>query len=226
MSPVVAGVSGQCSDNTSAVRHFVERGAHRADRSRGVGFAAPAATGTFCDQDAHAETGLRGLRDRLAQRAESDDTQDLAGQFAERRARHRKLLAARPGSIDGSLAVFAQAVGQCQHDPEHVLHHRNGAVVADVAHRDAEFARGFEVDVVGAGGRETDEPQSRDRAHACARDLQLVGEDELASGDALVDLGVGGSRVQRDAGQDPLQHAGVEVVVADRAEIQKYRAHP
>ena len=107
-----------------------------------------------------------------------------------------------------------------------MLRHGGGAVVADIAHRDTEFARGLEIDVVGAGGGEADEPEAGHRAHAGASDVQFVGEDELDTGDALVHLGFGRCGKQRDAGQHAFEAGGVEVIVTDRAEIQEYGSHP
>jgi len=69
------------------------------------------------------------------------------------------------------------------------------------------------------------EPQIGHGAHARARDVQLVGEDELTTGNTLFHLCIGGRGMQRDARQHPFEAGGVEVVVADRAEIQEYRAH-
>ena len=107
-----------------------------------------------------------------------------------------------------------------------MLNHGHGAVLANVADGDAQFARSFEIDVVGAGRGEADEAQARHGAHARARDVQLVGEDEFHAGNAFIDLRVGGGGVQRDARQHPFELRGVEVVVTDGSEIQKYRSHP
>ena len=89
----------------------------------------------------------------------------------------------------------------------------------------ATFTRGLEIHVVGARGGEPDEAQTRDGQHAGARDVQLVGENELAAGDALIHLGFIGGGVQRDAREHALQASGVEIVVADCSEVEKYRPH-
>ena len=109
---------------------------------------------------------MRGLGHGLPQRAETHDAENLAGEFADGCTGYGELFGARPGAVDRGLTVFAKTVRQKKDRAEHVLRHGHGAVVADIAHRDAEFARGLEIDVVGAGGGEADESQPGHRAHA------------------------------------------------------------
>ena len=202
---------------------FIERDAHG---RVGVSASAASRARPLGDQHAHAERVLRGLRHGAPERAVTHDAENLAGELADRRARHGELFGARPGAVDGGLAVFAKAVREQQDRAEHVLRHGRGAVVADIAHRDAEFARGLEIDVVGAGGGEADE-LSPGTARMRARVMfSLLVRMNSTAGDALVHLGFGRCGEQRDAGQHTLEAGGVEVIVTDRAEIQEYRSHP
>ena len=82
------------------------------------------------------------------------------------------------------------------------------------------------IDVVGASGGETDEPQARHGAHARTRDVQFVGKDEFDARNALVDFCIRGGGVQRDSGKHPFELGSVEIIVTDGSKIQKYRSHP
>ena len=116
-------------------------------------------------------------------------------------------------------------MGQGQQQREHVLRDRRRAVVAQVADRDPGFTGRGEIDIVDAGRGECDQPQRRVGADRRAVDHGLVGEDGFASSDAAWYVRLRGPVVDHDAGEGAFERAGVEVAVADRAEVQEHRTH-
>ena len=128
MRPVVAGVIGQCRDSTSAMRRSSSRVTRTGEltRSRVCGLGSR----PFGDQHAHAECSARGLRDRAAQRANTNDAQDLAVNSrigCARTVNVRNETRSRrspPGRTRGND-------GWKQDCAEHVLCNGRSAVVAD-----------------------------------------------------------------------------------------------
>ena len=111
--PVVAGVSGQCSDSTSAVRSS-SSSVTRTGRVERAGIRGRARPGARPPARACRARRVAALATALAQRAVAHDAENLAGELADRRARHGELFGARPGAVDRGLTVFAKTVRQQQ----------------------------------------------------------------------------------------------------------------
>ena len=106
-----------------------------------------------------------------------------------------------------------------------MLRDRGGAVVAEVADRDAGLPRRGEIDIVDAGRGERDQLQLRIGRDRRAVDDRLVREYRLAAGDAERDIRLRGLLVDHEARNRAFQRSGIEVAIADRAEVQEHRAH-
>ncbi len=179
-------------------------------------------TGTAGNHDAHVERRLRTLRHGATERAVADDSQHPAGQLADVVIEHGELGRVRPGPVDRESGEFAQAMRMRQYHGQHMLHHRAAAVVAHIADRHGVIARRFQINVVGARRRDTDEPQLRIRLDERAGDVQLVGEDDLGSRHPRRNLRDRRDIVQHDVGEYALERAHVKIAIADGGEIKEY----
>ena len=138
--------------------------------------------------DLHAECASTGFGDGFTEHAVADDAEGAAAQFADRVNEAREVRAFRPGAIDGIARVLRQFLRQAEHYAEHVLHHRGGAVVGDIADGDPVIARSTEIHVVRAGCGQHYELELMRTGDHLARYLQFVEHDDLAAGDHRSDL--------------------------------------
>ena len=178
-------------DHIGAGQQFIEVDAVRLRR----------ATWSVRDDHLHAEGRLAGARDGAAERTPADDAQDAAAQFADGVVQQPEARGARPGAVHSLARVLGEVVREVQQHAEHMLHDRGRAVIADVADRHATLARRREVDVVGAGGRETDDPQRPGPLDQLAVQADLVGQHHLAACDARRDLFGLGMCMQHESGR-------------------------
>ena len=222
---------GEFARADQALRGGSERAVQRDDVGAGQQFVEVDAPGfaftarAVCHQCGHAERALAGLRDGAAEHAPADDAQRPARQQPDGVVEHGEVRAAAPAAVHGDPGVVTEAVGQVQYDTQHVLRDRWRAVVADVAHRDAVLARGFDVDVVGAGGGQRDESQLRRCGDDLAGDPQLVQQHDGAPGDVLGDVALGRGAPQFQAGHGRLEPGRVEVADADRGVVEEDGTH-
>ncbi len=121
--------------------------------------------------------------------------------------------------------VVGEAVREAEEHRKDVLHDRRRAVVAQVADCDAVLTRGGDIHVVDAGRGQRDEPKLRICRDGRAIDHGLVGEYRLEPRDPRWHIGLRSLAVNHDAGHDAFERARVEITVADRAEVEKHRAH-
>ena len=112
MRPVVAGVSGQCSDSTSATRSSSSSVTRTGEPSVLASAAAP--PGRSATSTRMPSASFAALATALTQRAEPHDAENLAGELADRARRDGELFGARPGAVDCGLTVFAKTVRERQ----------------------------------------------------------------------------------------------------------------
>ena len=162
---------------------------------------------------------------RLAERAVADDAEHAVLQLPDRIREHRELPGFLPSPAGDQRLVVRDAVRQRQQERKHVLCDGGGAVAAQVADGDAGLPGRCEIDVVDAGRGECDQLERRVGADRRAVDDGLVRQHRLEPGDPAGHVGLGRALVDHDAGQRALERAGVEVAVADGAEVEEDRAH-
>ena len=147
------------------------------------------ATRAIRDLDLHAEcAGYSGHR--LPESAVADDSEDPPLQFPDRVGEHRELPGLLPAAARDESVVIREAVRERKQHGEDMLRDRSGAVVPQVADRDAGFARGRKIDVVDAGRGECDQPELWIGRDDRAVDDGLVRENSLATGNAGGNVGL------------------------------------
>lgn len=99
------------------------------------------------------------------------------------------------------------------------LRHGVGRVAHGIFHRNAQFGRGLEVDVVHAGRRHADQPQAGELSEGFAAENHLVGDHHVGFAAAVGDLFADRGPITRVVAQ---RADGPEVGVAERVFVQKY----
>jgi hypothetical protein len=119
----------------------------------------------------------------------------------------------------------SDAVSKVKQHRKDVFYNGLGAVRANVADRNSVIGRGLEVNVVGTGSGQADEPEGLRLRDQLAVKTNLVGENELRVNDAIAPL------VVRRAGKElnPAKRIGerraVQAVCAHGREIEKHGFH-
>ena len=121
-------------------------------------------------------------------------------QFANREFEHAKVVGALPGAGAGASIVLADTVRKVQEHAEYMLDHGLRAIGADIAHGDAVFFSGLEIDVVDAGCRQPDEPQASGGGNYLLRHADLVNENEVRIVDSLAEVAPAAATALRMSG--------------------------
>ena len=179
--------------------------------------------GPLGDQHPHAE-GLGSAGDPAAQLAVTDDAEPPSGELPDRSAevtiQETEMLALRPVAAAYRGLLVREPGRPAEDDGQHMLHHRGGRVARDIGHRDPAVAGGLQVDVVGPGGGDTDQPQPGCRGHLIGAERHLVAHHQVRIRDARRGLAGSGRGVSGPAGADPIERAQVEVAAIDAAEVE------
>ncbi len=189
------------------------------DPVRAVVFAARAAG----DPDAHPER-LAGAGHRASQLAQADNAEGSSVQLTYRKVQETELGAAAPCSVRHQPLISLEPPGEAQEEREHVLGHRSRAVCRDVADPDAAAGGDFEIDVVGASGREAHEFQLLCAFQDAGIENQFVGDHDTGVRDPPGQVFGVRDRPGRQLEGQGFQGGEIQVPPAHRREIREHRS--
>jgi len=202
------------TDNVRFRQQLVERGA------AGCGGCA----GTLCNQHPHVEC-LSHAGNCLAEFSKADDSECLSGQFPDRVIKQAEAARVLPVTPPDGCTVFLQAAGKREYQQKNVLHDRGGGVGTHIADGDVFFCSGREVHVVGAGSRDTDQPELVCMQQCLAVQPYLVADDNIGTLNGSGGIPGIDSVWKRPVRQGLQQWFQVKISLAYGADIEEYATH-
>jgi hypothetical protein len=154
----------------------------------------------------HADPG-RALGDRAPDRAEADDSEDLAGDAA-----HRACARARPVAGPHRAVVEMHAPRQAEQQREHVLGDLLGAEARRVRDDDATAGGLLDLDVVQADPVARDDSQLRRRVEQRGADLGGADEQRVGAGDVAQQRLLVPAGRAHDIRAERREHLGLDLV--------------
>ena len=149
----------------------------------------------------------------------------MADKLPDRMTQHAEIGRALPFAVAHVPIESADAVRKIEQHRKNMFDHRLRAVSANVANGNAMLSGGRKVDVVGAGGRQSDELQGWRFIDQLAVDPYLVGEYIDGVADALAALVRRSGIEEFDSGQCIRKRRTVDPFGSHGRKIEKHGFH-